>query len=298
MKLEVSVILPYYEGENWLRRSLNSVLSQEGISFEIIVIDDGSVRPASAILQTIYDQRISTKRILHSGKGAALNEGARLAEADVLCFIDQDDIMNPGRLSVQYAVLAENHFVDAVYSDYERVDEYDTPIDVFISRQASCGECLHEMAVGRGLVTMQTIMIRKNIFWKTGGFSEDQHLTGLDDAEFLARLFASHAILKYVPGIVQKWVHHNMNYMKSEAFNDARMVLLEHLTMLSRDNDMIGKELPNFRFHAYYMRGLFYLEANQLDKAINDLIRATSIRPFQLNAHYLLMKSFMKKFFD
>jgi len=129
-----------------------------------------------------------------------------MAKAEVLCFIDQDDIMNADRICLQYDSFARSPSIDAVYSDYERVTEDGISINVVRSRQATNEECLHQMAIGQGLVTMQTLMVRKEAFWKIGGFSEDICLTGLDDAEFFARLFASNIVLVYVPGIVQKWV--------------------------------------------------------------------------------------------
>jgi glycosyltransferase involved in cell wall biosynthesis len=295
MNPQVSVILPYYEGEKWLRRSLDSVRAQEGVSFEIIVVDDGSVHPAASVLSTLHDERIRTCRISHAGKGAALNSGARMAEAEVLCFIDQDDIMNPGRLRLQCSAFVDDPMVDAVYSDYERADEDGVQIDISVGRQTTNDDCLHQMASGMGLVSMQTIMIRKTFYWRIGGFSEDIRLTGLDDAEFMARLFASGATLKYVPGTVQKWVFHDMNYMKSENFQEARIVLLEHLSILAHEHPMIKKELPDFSYHNHYMRGLYYLENHQVEEAVPEFFRAIEIHPCRWNAYYLLLKSVVKK---
>jgi glycosyltransferase involved in cell wall biosynthesis len=294
MKPQVSVILPYYEGQKWLRRSLESVLLQDGITFEIIVVDDGSVHPAAFILKTINDDRVRSCRITHSGKGAALNAGARMADADILCFIDQDDIMNPGRLKLQFGGFLLTPLIDGVYSDYERVDKEGVLIDIFVSQQASNASCLHQMALSSGLVAMQTIMMRKTLYFRIGGFSEDIHLTGLDDAEFMARLFTSEALLKYIPGTVQKWVSHESNYMKSEGFQDARTVLLDHLSDLARKHPMIERELPIFRYHTYFMRGIFYLENNQADRAFHEFIRAIGTHPLQWNAYYLLLKSFFQ----
>jgi len=295
MAPHVSVILPYYEGDKWLLKSVDSVRSQEDLSFEIIVVDDGSSRPAAPILSTLADDRIRAVRIPHAGKGAALNEGARMARADVLCFIDQDDLMNANRLRLQYSAFFRHPRIDAVYSDYERVGENGMSIDVVMCRQATNDECLHQMAIGRGLVTMQTLMIRKETFWKIGGFSEDIYLTGLDDAEFFARLFTSNVVLAYVPGIVQKWVDHGKNYMKSESFHKARLILLDHLENLALKNTMIRKELPYFRYHTYYMRGLYVLEHDQPEEAISQWWRAIIARPVQLDAYYMFIKSFLRK---
>ncbi len=99
--LQVSVILPYYEGERWIGRSAASVLSQAAADFELIIVEDGSAIPDGAADGPLSNPRVRRFRIPHAGKGAALNFGAGQARADLLCFIDQDDIMMPGRLQRQ-----------------------------------------------------------------------------------------------------------------------------------------------------------------------------------------------------
>jgi glycosyltransferase involved in cell wall biosynthesis len=94
-KPQISVILPFFEGGRWLGRSVPSVLAQEGLSFELLVIDDGSRSTPAEQLQSLRDGRIRLIRIDHAGKGAALNCGAGEALAEILCFIDQDDVMLP-----------------------------------------------------------------------------------------------------------------------------------------------------------------------------------------------------------
>jgi glycosyltransferase involved in cell wall biosynthesis len=290
----VSVILPYYRGQRWLHRSVQSVLMQKGVPWELIIVDDGSEQSPASLIEPLQDERIRLLHRLHAGKGMALNSGAKEAKTDILCFIDQDDIMNPGRLQRQVEILASEPEVDVVYSDYERIHDDGEKIDIFTSHQASNDECLLEMSKGRGLLAMQTIMLRKNTFWKIGGFSDDMHLTGLDDAEFLTRVIASNAVLRYVPGIVQKWVEHGDNYSKSAEFQKARLTLLEHLSQLSVKYPAIQKSLPHFRYHAFYMRGLYFLETRQANRAVKEFLRAIRSCPFHWEGYYMLINSITK----
>jgi glycosyltransferase involved in cell wall biosynthesis len=294
MKPHVSVILPYYEGVRWLMQSVDSVCAQEGVSWELIVVDDGSKEPADQILKNISDPRIILLKETHGGKGRALNKGITAASADVICFIDQDDIMLPGRLLRQYKVFQRNPDVDVVYSDYERVYDDGQFIDHFISRQASNQECLHEMAIGRGLVSMQTLMVRRRMVESIGGFSEDIRLTGLDDAEFMSRLFAAGANMRYEPGIVQRWIQHDTNYSQSPTFETSRLVLLEHLETLAAECSLIKKEMPYFNFHNHYMRGLYFIKNGFFTKALFEFRKTVQSRPFHWAGYYMLAKSFIR----
>ncbi|MFA6411097.1 MAG: glycosyltransferase [Syntrophales bacterium] len=295
VKPQVSVVLPYYEGEKWLLRSVNSVLSQGDVTRELIVVDDGSSQSPIPVLQAIQSDSLRLIRIDHAGKGAALNKGVSDAKADLVCFIDQDDIMNPGRLKLQYNAFLDHPQTDVVYSDYERVYDDGRLIDHFISHQATNRECLKSMARSTGLISMQTIMIKRSTFHEIGGFSNDIQLTGLDDAEFFVRLFASAAVLKYVPGIVQKWVLHGQNYSESADFQQTRLILLKYLSNYAINNQSIREILPYFQYHAFFMRGLFYLERGLTDQAMHEFLKAVRVRPLNLNGYYLLLKSWTKK---
>jgi glycosyltransferase involved in cell wall biosynthesis len=295
MKPQVSVIIPFFEGLPWLARSIRSVQEQQGVCWELIIIDDGSKQDPTAIVQSLQDARLRLVRIEHSGKGAALNIGVTNSKADIVCFLDQDDIMNPGRLTLQCEAFLRTPDVDVIYSDYERVYDDGRFMDRFISHQASNKQCLKSMARGMGLVSMQIIMMKKSTFHEIGGFSNDIQLTGLDDAEFFVRLFASGAVLKYVPGVVQKWVLHGQNYSQSAAFQETRLIYLRHLSDLARNNPVLQRELPHFRYHTFYMRGLFYLENGMIDEAISELTKVIRMHPFKLNSYYLILKSLIIK---
>ena len=294
-KPQISVILPFFEGGNWLARSVPSVLSQEGASFELLVVDDGSRVSPAGPLRPLRDDRIRLIRIRHAGKGAALNRGIAEAAAHTLCFIDQDDVMLPGRLKRQLDGFDRYPGADAVYSDYERVHRGGSVIDRFVSRQATGADCLRAMAEGRGLVSMQTLMIRRDACLRIGGFSCDRALTGLDDAEFFARLFASGISLAYVPGVVQQWTLHERNYSASVAFQEAREVLLQHLESLAGRCPEINGILPRYRYHNACARGLFYLEKAMPREAAVEFASMVRLRPFAWNGYYLWAKSRLMK---
>ncbi len=290
----VSVILPYYEGERWLRRTIGSVIAQAGVSWELVIVDDGSQAAPDGMIRSMRDERIRFLRIDHAGKGAALNRGVSVSQAGLLCFIDQDDIMLPGRLRRQAAAFDAHPAAGGVYSDYERVTDSGRLLGRFISRQAENGECLERLARGISPVTMQTLMLRRAVYDQVGGFSEDPALTGLDDGEFFARLFVSGVKLRYEPGVVQQWVCHERNYSAGADFQDARLAFLKHYTAMAEEMPELKEVLPLFRYNTYYNRGLYYLEHAMPQKACPEFTRAIACRPANWNAYYLLIKAWLQ----
>jgi hypothetical protein len=104
---DVSVVVSVYNGETHLRASLESVLRQEGVNLELIVVDDGSTDATASILRQIasVDRRV---RIVHQGNRGltqALILGCSLARGEFIARHDADDLSLPGRLSNQLAVL-------------------------------------------------------------------------------------------------------------------------------------------------------------------------------------------------
>lgn len=296
VKPDVSVIIPFYEGNKWIQGCVQSVFAQKGIPWEVIVVDDGSKEKPSFALQPFAEfPQMHLVRIEHAGKGAALNAGVAAAAADIVCFLDQDDLMNPGRLSLQYKIFLEQPHVDVVYSDYQRVHDDGRVIDTFISRQGSREELVRQMARSVSLVSMQTIMMKKTLFNALGGFSTDIQLTGLDDAEFFIRLFTSQAELRYVPGVVQKWVLHGGNYSESANFQNTRLIFLKYLDVHALSSPLVRKEVPYFKYHAFFMRGLYFLERSMPAEAVKEYLQAVRVQPFNIDGYYLLLKSLLKK---
>jgi glycosyltransferase involved in cell wall biosynthesis len=95
----VSVVIPVFNGERFLAEAIESVLAQDYRPIEVIVIDDGSTDASGEIARS-YDD-VVVLGSAHDGAAAARNLGADRAVGSFLTFLDADDLMAPGRLSVQ-----------------------------------------------------------------------------------------------------------------------------------------------------------------------------------------------------
>ncbi len=101
----ISIIVPVYNVENYLKKCLDSIQNQEYANFEAILIDDGSTDESLKICNE-YAQR--DKRFIvisqkNNGVSSARNKGLSVAKGDYISFIDSDDTVHPSYLQVLYS---------------------------------------------------------------------------------------------------------------------------------------------------------------------------------------------------
>ena len=100
----VSVIVPCYNGERFLKATLDSVFSQTYTNFEVIVINDGSTDSSGSIIKEFGD-RIHAVFTENKGVSAARNLGTCLARGALFQYLDADDLLHPDALKLRVAAL-------------------------------------------------------------------------------------------------------------------------------------------------------------------------------------------------
>ena len=120
---QVSVIIPLYNARLWVCDAVDSVLSQNGVDLECIVVDDGSTDGGGEMLQERYGEKIIIHRQENRGLAGARNSGARIARGEFLAFLDADDYWLPGKLKKQIRYLRKRAHISSVYCLALRVDE-------------------------------------------------------------------------------------------------------------------------------------------------------------------------------
>lgn len=106
LKLRVSVVVPTYNRAHSIGAALDSILAQDPLPDEVIVVDDGSTDNTSDVLAA-YGDRITVLRQKNAGAAAARNAGIRHATSEWVAFLDSDDLWRPGRMAVLYRDLSE-----------------------------------------------------------------------------------------------------------------------------------------------------------------------------------------------
>ena len=123
---EISIIVPVYKAEAYLRSCIESILSQTLQNFELILVDDGSPDSCGAICE-VYASRDSRVRVLHQdnqGQAAARNHGLKIAQGRWICFVDSDDLIHSQMIEMLYRAVEES---DAPISMCQMLEAQEVP---------------------------------------------------------------------------------------------------------------------------------------------------------------------------
>lgn len=106
--IEVSVVMSVYNGQEYLREAIESILNQTFKNFEFIIVNDGSYDDSLNIIKSYNDPRIVLINQQNTGLAVALNNGIRLANSKYIARMDADDIAMIDRLEKQKEFLDQN----------------------------------------------------------------------------------------------------------------------------------------------------------------------------------------------
>ncbi len=124
-KPAVSVIIPAYNVEQYIRQGMDSVLKQTLREIEVICVDDGSTDRTLEILKEYEasDSRVKVLTQKNSGAGAARNNGLKLAQGETLSFLDADDFYELNMLEKAYRKLRETKAQFVVFDSDEYMND-------------------------------------------------------------------------------------------------------------------------------------------------------------------------------
>jgi Glycosyltransferases involved in cell wall biogenesis len=110
---KISVLMPVYNGEKYLREAIESILNQTFTDFEFIIIDDASTDKSEEIIKSYTDPRIIyRKNEINAGLAVCLNLSIDMARGEYLARMDADDISAPSRLEEQLKFMEKNSEID------------------------------------------------------------------------------------------------------------------------------------------------------------------------------------------
>ena len=117
MNIKVSVIIPVYNVQDYLRECLDSILNQTLKELELICVDDGSTDKSLEILREYEkkDNRVIVLTQHNKGAGAARNKGLEIARGEYLSFLDSDDFFATGMLEESYRKCKKENAEVCVY---------------------------------------------------------------------------------------------------------------------------------------------------------------------------------------
>jgi glycosyltransferase involved in cell wall biosynthesis len=118
----VSIVVPMYNAEAFISKTLNSILQERQIDLEVIVVNDRSTDQSLKRVQAIGDKRVRVITGPGQGISASLNAGIAAARADIIMRCDADDLYPPGRIAQQVTWLSQHPEFGAVCGGFSMID--------------------------------------------------------------------------------------------------------------------------------------------------------------------------------
>lgn len=180
----ISILMPTYNGREFISRAIKSALFQTYRNFELIIICDGG-DDVSDIVNTFHDKRIKYYRINHSGKAAALNYGIKKSCGSLISYLDDDDYYYPRHLEELFLHLQKTN-KQVVYSDNYEIRQLINGTIYSFKIENKIDVKLTDLLLNN-LINHQAILHTKYIFKSIGYY--DEELGALIDYDFISRIF-------------------------------------------------------------------------------------------------------------
>lgn len=299
--MDVSVIIPVYNTEQYLANCVDSVLKQNGVSLEIILVDDGSTDSSPCICDKYAEEHdnITAIHIQNSGPATAKNKGLKLAQGNYIALTDSDDRMEPLMLHKMVSAGYE-HDADIICCNYKQIDEqgnvshlnstnkqyilnHEEGLIHFFSKNKIYSQCWtklykrqllveHHIENDSGLRTDEDFIfnIRAFVHAKTTVIVDEPLYEYTHRESSLARAYFKKNISQYIDNRIQR-VRVTQDAVKNES-DDIKHWSTVHIIMYY--NELLGKVAL---FSEYYS-----------DKRVKDILRFIKQNKAILDQHYAL----------
>lgn len=184
-----SVIIPTYNRAHLIRRTVESVLSQQDGDFEAIVVDDGSEDETEEVVRAIADDRVSYLRKNHAERGAARNYGAARARGRYFNFLDSDDLLYTNHLSTARRFIREHDEPGIFHLGFEMKDDGGR----LLNRTDSFKGDLNDRLLRGNVLSCNGVFLRRDVA-RAFPFNEDPRLSASEDWELWLRLASRYPI--------------------------------------------------------------------------------------------------------
>lgn len=185
MKVDLSVIIPVYNAARYINQAVDSVLNQEGITKEIIIVNDGSTDETLSKLDG-YDSSVIIDTIDHAGASAARNYGMLKASGEYIMFLDADDFLRDNTICQECIERIRKEKLEMVLFSYQYLNDatgkfVDAQIYGKHLERITDGHQLLKQLIQSGIfpaspcfkVIKRELLVSNRLFFRVGTIAED-----------------------------------------------------------------------------------------------------------------------------
>lgn len=276
----ISVVIPAYNCERFIKDAIESVLNQTFNDYEIIVIDDGSTdKTKDAVLQ--FREKVKYVYQPNGGPASARNTGAALSQGEYIAFLDSDDAWLPEKLELQIEKFKNRPGLGLVYSDAYILPENFNNSEpakvktVFGLRHPKKGHVLNDLLL-ENFIPTSSVMITKVCFQNVGPFNPK--LSPIEDYDRWLHI-ADRYEMDYIGSPLVKYRDHISTFRKDEfvtlnnIVNTLNGALGEFSDIESRVRSQVLKKISKIYISIgsrYFLKKDFKLASNNFSLSIKS----------------------------
>ncbi len=227
---KVTVLMPVYNGEKFLREAIDSILNQSFSDFELIIINDGSSDSSLSIVNSYDDSRIKLiNNIVNKGLVYSRNKGIAEARGKYIAMLDCDDVAYPQRLMRQFIFLENHPEYLMVGSGIETIDDKNNSLGLSINicKDDEVGSRL----IFGNIFTQSSIMINRRIF---ANYKYREEAPFSEDYDLWIRLAENNSIINLPEALIKYRLHSGSTgtIKKNKMISAVREILVHQLKKL------------------------------------------------------------------
>ena len=288
IKNKISILIPCYNGGQFLKNSIKSVLNQTYKNFILFLIDNGSTDNSYEVMKYYKNKDKRIKIIKFSKKtsrGKSLNKVIKKCNTKLIAVLDADDIYFKKKIYKQLVYLNKHPEVEALgtLANYINVDN-NLSAGVSSSNLTNHNSCFKFINKNKTInIFTPTAIFSKKIFLKVGGFRDEYWPA--DDTDLWTRIAEKGHIVYTLPEILISYRIH-ANSITTSNFMDSRLKAMwvkENLILRNINH----KEISFSKFKKKYLNKNIYIKIKEYTDSVSDLYFRNSI-VYLINKNYIL----------
>ena len=280
----VSIVIPTYNHEHFLKKCLQSVVDQTFTNWEAIVVNNFSEDNTIAVVNSFHDPRIHLVNFKNNGIiAASRNKGIKLSRADLIAFLDSDDTWYPAKLNRCIEELTNDRDLVCHNLRYIRNGKYWKDVKCGPAKRASFNNLLYNGSC----LTTSTVVVRKECLLRVAGFSEDPKIITSEDYDLWLKLSKESVRFHFIDEVLGEYQVHESNASKSALrhMHSALSVIEKHVASTGKVNIWEHLKLRRRKALLFYGAARSYQQNGQKTEALRFYWKSVLTFPFILRLY-------------
>ena len=289
------MIIPCYNAQNTISKTLDSVLSQTYDMFKIYVVNDGSTDDTIDILNQYkkrYPEKIHIISQQNHGQASARNAGIQISKEEYIAFIDSDDLWHPEKLAGQTALFQKDKTIGMCYTPGILIDEHDKETGIIPVNPLYQDRCFQHLIHSNNIVA-SSVMVKKSVLEHVGLF--DTRLGACENWDLWLRIVQAFSVSYLDKPLTYYRIHSsNMSQNSDKMYENRKKVLEKHL-LTSQDKAVPDHFIASAFNKHHRLYGLRLVEELRLPEARKELAKAICYNRMDFQSYKILGKTLLGK---